>query len=834
VPFAIDETRRRLYGYYTQPGPSTHIVEYDLRQTIPRMMRDVVLPIADLPSTNGIAFDPARHRAFLVDNEPLAAGSTCPCSYISILDLETLTLQSHVWNLTLELPNLNVAGISYSAADDRLYVVGSLAGYVANFAPTFVPPALPTAVAAVDARTGNIAWSRPLVPQCQMPSIALGTGAPIFRSARLNALYIPCVRPDAPGHAAPYPGESGLVRIWITPQATQSEAQGFATEFFPVSGTYTDVTGLSGRAVFDNKSERLYLLSSSASTPGAWVFDGLLPAWVGFVAANDEENVDMGLDPATGHLYLRGDDHGTFIVSDGRSTPVPQGLTFHFPSAYNAPNWPVDSLTHRLFVPYVPPPSTTRQIQVLRDDTPVVPPPKDVAYDSLTTNVPEGPNTIAAFSGDASGYGTRATLVGGYGGIADPVVGLDLGGLANDVPVSGGAGLSPGGRGLTIANVASVDLRNVGAGASAQAVAPDMNTVNDYTTEQTAIADQGNSVQNGVGDTVAGQLDWKWPAATCLDGGGDTLDQTQTGPAATSHVTCDLSKDSATASSAFGSLGVDGLTIASASFTTTVEKDPAKGTLSTATAIARGLEVSVPGAGTLTIGSITSTATTEAHGRPGTAHASWTSVLDNVVLKDASGKVLFRCPSQCDPHVVAQQVNDSELAVKMRILIPAADVRSTPGGAYAGVQRSDPDYWSGLTLNDDNSRAVPAMQIELYNDYGQKSRLVVQVAAVQLNSIYGISVLPTFVQPPTSNGPLPGATQGHLPVTQPNTGNGAGGGTGAGGGGGLIRRIEHGAGFLVRSPRDAALFALVCALFSGAVLTVRRRQALVAQLERLS
>src|ERR1043166_4151237 len=36
VPFAIDETRRRLYGYYTQPGPSTHIVEYDLRQTIPR------------------------------------------------------------------------------------------------------------------------------------------------------------------------------------------------------------------------------------------------------------------------------------------------------------------------------------------------------------------------------------------------------------------------------------------------------------------------------------------------------------------------------------------------------------------------------------------------------------------------------------------------------------------------------------------------------------------------------------------------------------------------------------------------------------------------------
>jgi hypothetical protein len=400
-----------------------------------------------------------------------------------------------------------------------------------------------------------------------------------------------------------------------------------------------------------------------------------------------------------------------------------------------------------------------------------------------------------------------------------------------DTKIESAAGLSPGGRGVTVANVGSVDLRNVGAASSAQAVAPDTNSNNDYITQQDAVRDQVNSVKPGAGDDIAQQLSWPWAPATCLDAGGQPLDQTASGPAGTSEARCDLSRDSVTATSTFGSLGLDGLTVASASFTTNVIKDPLKGTLSTATAVARGVDVAVPGAGALSIGSITSTATTEAHGRPGTAHAAWASVLDNVVLKDANGTVLFRCPSQCDPQTVAQQVDDSELAVKMRILIPKADVVATPRGAFAAVQRADPDYWSGLTLNDDNSRAVPAMQIELYNDYGQKSRIVVQLAAVQLNSIYGISLLPTFGQQPPPNVPLPSLTQ--LPVQRSNGGGSiAGGGTSNGGSESLFRRIKRSVGVLVRSPRDAVLFALVCGLFVGAAATVRRRQALLAHLER--
>jgi len=838
TPVAIDVARRRVYVRYTVVGPVTHIVEYDLSRTIPRLLRDVVVPVVN-PNANNLAFDDRRGVAYILDNRNITETSNCPgCSYISVLHLDTMRLDKEVMNISRAVPNFFGEGLTYSPSDDRLYVVGSPAG-PASFATTIeVPPALPTGVVAITVPSLVVAWSRLALPQCQIAALSGTEGASIFRSTNLNALYIPCVRPDGPGHFLPYPGQAGLVRLSITPTGTAADAQRFGVEFFPVSGAYTDNGGLIAHAAFDSKSERLYLVSSSVKTPGAWVFDGLLPAWVGFVAAHDNDDQGLAVDQVTGHFFLRSGSDSHLIVTDSRATPVPQGNSFAVDAAGGQPTWPIDTATHRLFVQHADPKTSAISVVAIEDDLPSGVRTSPLDYDSLTTQIAENDNTIAAFSGNASGFGMRAMLVGGYGGLIDPVTGLDLPIGDTVAQLSNGAvGLSPGGRGITASQVGSVQLLNVGAAASAQSLALDPVSTGDYTNKQDTIRGQGNSAQKGIGDQLATALNWPWPAATCLDAADTPVQNPQSGPTGQSKASCDIAKQTTSATTSFGSLGVGGIAVASSSFSTDSTRDKTLGTVSHATAIAKGIVVTIPGAGTLTIGDIEATASTAAHGRRGTARAAWSTTLENVSLVDTTGKVLYHCGDSCSPKSVAQQVNTSLLAVKLRILLPAAEIISSPGGAAAIVQKAEADYWSGLTLNDDKSREVPAMQLEVYNDSGQKSRLVVQLAAIQLDSIYGISVRPAIVGPDdaitnlandtfevlgsfTPAPPLPyqapPAPHRATHVTQP-----------------VVKRVAFGSGILVRSPRDAVLFAFVCVLFAGCVATVQRRHRLLAELEEV-
>src|ERR1041385_5808745 len=65
TPVAIDVARRRVYVRYTVVGPVTHIVEYDLSRTIPRLLRDVVVPVVN-PNANNLAFDDRRGVAYIL------------------------------------------------------------------------------------------------------------------------------------------------------------------------------------------------------------------------------------------------------------------------------------------------------------------------------------------------------------------------------------------------------------------------------------------------------------------------------------------------------------------------------------------------------------------------------------------------------------------------------------------------------------------------------------------------------------------------------------------------------------------------------------------------
>jgi hypothetical protein len=307
------------------------------------------------------------------------------------------------------------------------------------------------------------------------------------------------------------------------------------------------------------------------------------------------------------------------------------------------------------------------------------------------------------------------------------------------------------------------------------------------------------------------------------------------------------------------------VSVASAGFSTNAVRDPGLGMVTKTTAVADGVEVAVPQAGELTIAKVVSEGTTQAHGRPGTTGASWSRVLEGVVVRDAKGKVVAshdRCVTDFQPGghgatrpddcaTMERTINDT-LGTRVRFDLPSPEVIATPKGAFAGIQQPDAAYLQGQTVygqgtafSDESlgQRAVPAVQIAVFNDNSGQSRLLLQLAAIQASSIYTISLpseggLP-FLSPPSTSGvtgKLPATGGGPGPVTHGGGGMGPGG-LGTGGStpapattsGSTVGRVV---GVLIRSPKDALLMAGVWVLFLVAAWSVARRRTLIDVLQR--
>jgi hypothetical protein len=860
----INPATRRLYYAYGDENLTTFIREYDLDKEIPQPIRTGRLATsqeynpANPISPNTVVLDQKRNRLLILTNggevagckgEPFCGTSLPGLVKIFVFDLTTFKRISVV-NVQLTVPFMLPSGLTYSPEDDRIYLAGEIQpggyvpAYLAGADGILAPRRPPAAVAAIDAGTYKMAWVR-VLPECENPIASLEQGLLIARAHDQAALYFACARVSI------WPGTSALVRIWIDPKGTIQQASSFPVEIFPIAGAYTNGEGtIRAGAFFDYISDRFFIQSLSPRTPGAWVFDGRLSAWVGFITSHDESDVFGGVQPQSGRYYIGGEagyghgDRGYIIASDARQTPVPQGTIFVLPGILKSPIY-VDPPTRRIFV-WIDPPSNGLDYEwkIYHDEIPPTDPETPLDYDVLTNDVAETAQTFSTFAGDVNGFGARVSLVGGWQGLIsmcggqgyeNPCDPTDPAFVLRQDTINTPAPPSAATREVFFGRVSSVDVRNVGAGAVAQSLAPDPITDGEYRERvQNATADAiGKRTSEDTGNQVRDGLDWPHPVVTCLDSGGTTHDESS--PQAyggKSVVHCDLGAAIATASSTFSTLDLSSedtgeIKVASGSFSATVTRDPKVGALTDSIAVARGIQISIPGTGSVVIGRVVTTARTAAHGRTGSTAVAWHRSIEDVIVKNSAGDVVYSCTDadSCDPRAALSAIN-GVLQTRVKVRLPVPELIKSPGGAFSAVQESDADYFIGLVTNEDNLRAVPGLEIVFYNDTLEKSRVVVQLAAIQSSSIYGISTLPS--ETPLGGLPIPIPSIGPIgppidlggPLPGPN-----------------ILPPPHVAGtklirsawLLIRSPKDALLFGLTGLLFAGAIAAAWRRRVLVGE-----
>lgn len=844
---------QRLLHYSTTTGPSTGTLRlYDLGKRVPTLLKKrATWSGSDIPSgprsIYTVAGDDVNNRYFFLEQNQTSTLA------ISIVDGDSLKIVRS-FDLISQVPGFVAYGFTYAADDNRLYIVGDWSVYAGTslhgLATTVGRATWVSGVVAVDLQeTPKVAWYR-IVTQCSQPLFTSQTGSFIARSQRAPVLYFACMRMYANGNL------SGIIRMSLTSAAhpadktDQTDANSFAIEHFPISGNFANSQGVFGSAHYDPRADRIMIQSLTRSTPGAWVFDGIRSAWVGQIGAPNYPN-KLGFSSFTGHVYMSSSPDSMpeyMVVGDARSTPAAQGTVLPLKSNGFPQYIMADPTSNRIFVAVQNPAKygfgkpNEWGFLVVEDRLPPSIQEIKIDYDDLTSNIPEGSGTVATYSGTVSGFGSRALLVGGYGGIWTQPDGLTY---LDPKPQTLG-GEPPGDRGLFAARVPGLDLRNVGSSAAAQAVSPDPITDNTYGTRQSQMHGQGKDVGKTVqplGD-LAGQKDldvkfgdamfdagaWRWPAIACLDGGGDARPEPEstTSPGGSTSVVCNLPGQTAAASASFSSLSLEQagveIFVASSAFATKAWRSVIDGLVTESISTAKGVRVVVPNVGSLSIGRVTAKARTLAHGHPGTALQSWDREFEDVVLRNAEGGV-YRC-DECNPVEVVRRAN-MLFETTIRIRLPRPERMATPKGAYASIQKSESDYWNDLTVNNDNSHAVPALEMVVIHDTVEKSRLILQFAAIQASSIYGISLLP----PDQRYEPPPQVIREPAPPPQIIYEEGEAPPARSSGGGTLGFRSIRSALFLIRSPREIALTALLLGIFVAACGGALRRRKLIRLLE---
>jgi hypothetical protein len=739
---AVDAQNRRMYYIYPDGSGVVHVVTYDLGPEIPQPLASGVLGSSTQVSSTYTPFqavvDPSRHRLFALGANIEVAGSTAQTFTGNILVYDTQrNRRVATWYLDRQLPGYYPLGMTYSPADDRIYVIGEFSETVlgATWVSESKPAGPVTTVVALDPGTGNPVWVKPL-PDCQQALYSAGKGGFIARSRLRDALYVVCTT-GGTHTGQPYPGEAGLLRLTIDPHAQSTvDAANFPSEFFPVSGLYFGGGSKSGIAMFDARTDRLFLQSLAVKTPGAWVFDGRLSGWVGFVAARDWTDEFAGFNEGLGHLYVGQNGGGMpketdgTIVADGRSLPVQAGA---FQPLVTSAFIPTDARSDRLFV--LPRDAATQLTPylVVRDRSRNITPQQPLDYDALTDGVPESRAAFVNYSADVNAYGADVVDVGGLGAP------LSLSGQF-EIPSVVGSGT----RGLMLARIGGLGLRPAGASASARAVLADLNTTQNWETNK--------------------QLkEWPYASVSCLDSGGGIDPQTADDTGGRARVECDLAKATAHGDATAAGLDTAVLSITRANTTADVSRTVKAGASTSVRATTSGIEVTVPGIGSLQIAHVVARLGTVAHGTPGTGTAAYHRTISGVALVDPAGESILG-PSACATDIEATgttepRVSDTcaDLAravnritqTRLHLGFPMPDVTATPKGAYAAVQQTEADFFvektgddQGVVYPQDSTalRPTPAVQVVAYNDLAERMRLVAQFAGVQADSIFNTTV----------------------------------------------------------------------------------------------
>jgi hypothetical protein len=368
---------------------------------------------------------------------------------------------------------------------------------------------------------------------------------------------------------------------------------------------------------------------------------------------------------------------------------------------------------------------------------------------------------------------------------------------------------------MTFGNVAETEASNSASAANAAPVSIDIGTQKDasglrgYNPERIVPADtSGAPPPPGVPDQLndeVNQAQQQIAPASCSDLGAEKDAKTSDG----ARVACDNAGQQTSAGAAFGgcigaaspgtpagacTVGTPSggaaawptIQLGYVASSTKALHTSKNESVAEAVAVARGVSLAIPGGATVSIGEVATMATSIAAGRRGTAKATFARRISNVIVRDPGGNAVFACgfdgvtvatavvssPS-CDPRQLTDQVSQVS-AVPVEFLTPEPDagpLAGSPGGAQAEVIKSKYLYFNDAFTNADLGYEIPGLQIVTVADAFQPSRVVLNLAAVHVESHDQIGVAPpprpalaapslelTLLDDSTPPAPLSGAT----------------------------------------------------------------------------
>jgi hypothetical protein len=628
-------------------------------------------------------------------------------------------------------------------------------------------------------------WSYPL-PSCRSLPGTATNGLQDFLgvTATGDAAYFVC-RGNSPKNARTVSPAGAVVVDFAEPDPmAESAVEGFRTSYYP-QGAGADFSISGG-----DEARGLAFLTSVSATNKQYVFNVAHRAWTGSVpfpaVGGGGSNLYGGAaDPSTGRSYVVYARDFVISVDAGR-LPVPQGAKLALgdlvPAGNLVPAFDPSTRTlflagnfrHRNGTSY-----PAAAIAMYRDVRPVEAPAVAADPDALTRDAPITPQTPVSYAAFASGYGARATFVGGLKATAlenaaNLGPGLVFAAVCKDVPDSRACFAAPnpsdGSRTIGLGVVDGVEVSNAATKASASSAQIDLGTEADLAAAGhfrpsddvwNKFGPGGEPPSTPGADAAVTLVKERHAPAECADlNGSNPPPASSNGAQAMCRGTGQ--QQAAAAAVAPGPGAGSPLQIGYAAASAVVGRvNDIPVTL--ATAEARGVQLAVPGGPTVDIGSVTTEARSEAAGTTGTARSTFVRKLSNVTVREPSGKVVFGCgftdanadnTHECDPRQLTDVVSQlSPSPVLFRTPSPdlTPGVKGSPGGAQAAIIKGPYTYWNDFFTNADSGYQVAGLQIIVVGDQAQPSRMVLNLAGVHVESrqLIGVALPP----PPTLAAP---------------------------------------------------------------------------------
>jgi hypothetical protein len=715
------------------------------------------------------AVDPARHRIFIALSDTPNNGETGPSGdsrppfrRILVMDEAKFEAGADDWRRDMDPPGADLARIAGHSLHGLTFVDSSAGGSLllqlgATNAP-FRAGLFDHWLLKWNATSGASEWSL-LLREC--------SGAPFRSNDPAGAFPLELVVTAETIHLVcrTNSGAAQVVGIPLldgAPHPTRA-----AQVSSPLPRLYAD-------ALADPGGHRL-LLKALTGGETWWVYDTELESWAGAIGILNHTGFPSaaGVDQATGRFYslipdtaYAGRDaneqlpaRGGLLESDARLTPAPQAInvepSLNYPGVYRIQVDPaVGNRPRRLWIrrgspqltitPEYPSTKGTRltpvedHYLVVEDKAPVATSAAADNLDQYTIDKPERPGATGVnYAGSAGGYGARVRLVGGI----PAATSWELSGL------SSASACIPADREVTAGLVTDTEVSNIAVRARALPLALDPTTAADAKDPQGRCQSNGSSTHESSGQPGLGD------AEVVCSGSGERHQLTVENEAprqGSAKAECGADGQAAKASArhAIG-LGppLADVTIQDASTETSVRREPGVGMVTTVISVAKGIEIQ----GVLSIGLVRSEATTVAGGRRKSASTTFTRTICGI-----EGSTVGGSGCSADPATSVSLINQA-LGTRGQARLPEPDPllrKGSPGGYIAAIQKSTSAEFSDSILNRDSSKAVPALEIVLYNDDPIKGagRRIVQLAGLEASSTYGIYDL--------SGGSMPTATGG--------------------------------------------------------------------------